>query len=123
MANLIFTLTIALFAFAFPAGINAQLTRPELNSLAPATGSSVPTRPASQFPYSFADTAAQPVVGAASNRSTNRYPYLFTRPADRQWIKSMPIHDRPNRTFHIYGNAVREGLIPHGPVGQIVFGK
>ena len=35
------------------------------------------------------------------------YPYVVARGADRIAIQNTPMHERPYRPMHIYGNAVR----------------
>lgn len=123
MSRILFTLGLAFFAFTVQAELGAQLALLNVKWPAPAAGSSLQsfsTNGNSAPTTTLAGSrSAQPVL----TPSTNWYPHLITRPADRQWIKSMPIANRPNRTFHIYGNAVRNGLLPHGPLGQLVFGK
>ncbi len=37
----------------------------------------------------------------------NWYPFVVARGADRIAIQNTPVHQRPNRPMHIYGNAVR----------------
>ncbi len=66
---------------------------------------------------------ANNIAPAIGPTPPQRYPYLITRPTDRDWIRSMPIEIRPNRVFHIYGNAVRAGMLPHGPLGRAIFGN
>ncbi len=43
----------------------------------------------------------------AANASLEVYPYVIARPADRTWIRQMPIEYRPNRPMHFWGNNVR----------------
>lgn len=74
-------------------------------------------------------TSSQPADAPLSSDSVSNpcrsgwYPYVIARPADRQWIESLPISKRPSRPLHFYGNAVRRGRLPHGPVGQRIFGE
>lgn len=35
------------------------------------------------------------------------YPRVIARGADREIIKATPIHHRPNRPLHFYGNTIR----------------
>ncbi len=35
------------------------------------------------------------------------YPYTIARPQDREWIRSLPMEQRPDRPLHFYGNMVR----------------
>jgi hypothetical protein len=82
-----------------------------------------------QFPENQQSDAETAESGTETTGTTNtngypnRYPYLITRPADREWIRSIPIEKRPNRFFHVYGNAVRAGVLPHGPIGKAIFGN
>ncbi len=73
----------------------------------------------------FIVQSAQPpgAAEASATLSTNWYPYVIARPADRHWIEATPIDARPNRPLHFYGNAVRSGRLPHGPIGRLVFGQ
>jgi len=67
-----------------------------------------------------ARTVAQPVRRSADNNvygpHSNRYPYVIARPEDREWIRSTPIEQRPNRPLHFWGNSRRRGL--SGAVAQ-----
>ena len=53
------------------------------------------------------------------------YPFVVARGADRIAIQNTPMHKRPYRPMHIYGNAVRRGYyrdnsvtMPRGLAGQ-----
>ncbi len=35
------------------------------------------------------------------------YPYVFARGSDRVCIQNMPMHKRPYRPMHFYGNTIR----------------
>lgn len=35
------------------------------------------------------------------------YPYTIARPQDREWIRNLPMEQRPDRPLHFYGNMVR----------------
>jgi hypothetical protein len=35
------------------------------------------------------------------------YPYTIARPQDREWIRNLPMEQRPDRPLHFYGNWVR----------------
>ncbi len=67
--------------------------------------------------------SAAPGSIPVSRRGAGWYPWVIARPGDRHWIESMPIEKRPNRPLHFYGNAVRSGRLPHGPLGRAIFGQ
>ena len=46
--------------------------------------------------------------GAVRGSRPAYYPYVIALPQDRQWIRNMPIDQRPTRPLHIYGNRVRQ---------------
>ena len=57
---------------------------------------------------------SQPVAIVASNPSVPGYncsglwyPYVIARPADRSWMREMPVANRPNRPLHFWGNSRR----------------
>ena len=102
-------LLIALFVFSIQSVLAAQTSQVPSQSIV--------------APIDAKTDAALQRATTPLRQSPTWYPYLITRPTDRQWIESLPISERPNRTFHIYGNAVRAGLLPHGPIGRLVFGK
>lgn len=57
----------------------------------------------------IAVAAGSLVAGSAqpAHAQNGFYPFIIVRPADRATLKSTPIHLRPYRPLHIYGNAVR----------------
>ncbi|MEM7453369.1 MAG: hypothetical protein AAF456_03330 [Planctomycetota bacterium] len=59
-------------------------------------------------PATYYEPSVPTDFGAGSGQALPaRYPYVIARPADRAWIESQPIHMRPDRPLHIYGNFVR----------------
>ena len=60
----------------------------------------------------FSDQAnAQRTARSSSASGVNSpayYPFVIAPPKDRQWIRSMPIEQRPSRPLHVYGNRVRQ---------------
>ena len=44
------------------------------------------------------------------------YPFVVARGADRIAIQNTPMHQRPYRPMHIYGNAVRRGYERGGSI-------
>lgn len=49
----------------------------------------------------------QPLIVTHAVRATGWCPQIFVVGAQRKYIKSMHILERPNRPFHFYGNTVR----------------
>ena len=47
------------------------------------------------------------------------YPYTFARGTDRDVIKSTPMHLRPYRPFHFYGNTQRRAYYRGNPLPTI----
>ena len=45
--------------------------------------------------------------GTRNASSTQWYPYVIARPADRSWMREMPVANRPNRPLHFWGNSRR----------------
>jgi hypothetical protein len=118
-------LLFALAAFAIQSTLAAQLVQTVFPASPPVDRARVGADAATEMKSDEAALPGESRENAAErmlSRPGDWYPFLWTRPFDRQWIKSLPVEERPNRTFHVYGNAVRSGRLPHGPVGQMIFG-
>lgn len=44
------------------------------------------------------------------------YPFTIARPEHREMIQTMPLHHRPNRPLHFYGNAIRRDYYRGTPI-------
>ncbi len=44
------------------------------------------------------------------------YPYTIARPQDREWIRNLPMEQRPDRPLHFYGNRVRRTYSVKRPI-------
>lgn len=51
-----------------------------------------------------------------SAQEPNWYPYVFARGEDRQILQAMPLHQRPYRPLHVYGNSMRRTYYRGTPV-------
>ncbi|QDV69277.1 hypothetical protein Poly24_29920 [Rosistilla carotiformis] len=78
------------------------------------------------FAFLFIVSAFQVSLNAES--PTGWSPVILPTGAYRAQIQAMPIHERPGRPFHIYGNTIRlihqsnRSQPPTRPLRQIVFG-
>ena len=51
--------------------------------------------------------SARDAVSQTIPSGNGYYPYTIARSQDREWIRSLPMEQRPNRPLHFYGNTVR----------------
>ncbi len=59
------------------------------------------------------------VDGELQAREPSWYPYTIARGMDRDWIRDTPMHLRPYRPLHFYGNTQRRLYYRGNPLPRI----